>query len=130
MQLDCTNTEAELTLLDSTTESKQMRLHNIEQFQSIGEETLNTLVKVYSSQDVTGLKSVILTLRKVAQNSELNRIINKIDVLLSELDNDTVPNLEAMQSLVNLVEVNIHEAIRILDHQQGKRPPISTISPN
>ncbi|WP_240206420.1 ATP-binding protein [Vibrio sp. CyArs1] len=130
MQLDCTNTEAELTLLDSTSESKQVRLDNIEQFKSIGEETLNTLVKVYSSQDVIGLKNVIITLRKVAQESELNRLINKIDVLLSELDNDTVPNIEAMQSLVNLVEVNIHEAIRILDHQQGMRPPISTISPN
>ncbi len=124
-----TCTEAEITLLVSLeVGSKQQVFKDIQKFKSVGEDTLNELVKAYSSHNSSQLLETVLTLKELSQGSKLTRLTKKLDVVLSTLNQGIIPDLDVMQSLVNLVEVNIHEAVRILESHLDNQQPTSNVS--
>jgi HPt (histidine-containing phosphotransfer) domain-containing protein len=87
----------------------------IEQFKQTSEDALTALITSYSSKDKATLSSTLKLLDTECSAVGLSRVTEKTRSLQTTLNDDIWPALEEMQSLVNLLEVNIHEAVRILN---------------
>jgi PAS domain S-box-containing protein len=107
-------TEAELRV-DSSDGKALFSEQQIKQFKQLSETALNELVIHYSGKDYQGLQATLEQLLINCRNTGLTRVTERIESLLTVLDEHAWPQLDDMQSLVNLLEVNIHEAVRILD---------------
>ncbi|GAL36706.1 sensor histidine kinase [Vibrio maritimus] len=114
-QISISNTtEAELKVSPSNGKSL-LSEDRIKQFKQTSEDALTTLITSYSSKDKATLSSTLNLIHNECNATGLSRMVEKTRSLETTLDGDIWPALEEMQSLVNLLEVNIHEAVRILD---------------
>ncbi|WP_413111306.1 ATP-binding protein [Thaumasiovibrio sp. DFM-14] len=108
-------TEAEISLQTHHGHGTVVNLNDIEQFKALGEQLLSALVEAYSNKDKAQLSACLLRLETGCQCLNLNLVESKRSLIMTCLNNNQLPELELMQSLINLLEVNVHEAIRILD---------------
>ncbi len=114
-QMSISNTtEAELKVSPNNGKSL-LSEDRIKQFKQTSEDALTTLITSYSSKDKATLSRTLKLLDTECSTVGLSRVTEKTRSLQTTLDSEICPALEEMQSLVNLLEVNIHEAVRILD---------------
>ncbi|GAL29296.1 sensor histidine kinase [Vibrio variabilis] len=109
-----TATEAELRM-ESIQDGNPITYEQVAEFKQIGEEHLNRVISNYSAKDTKLLNETLEIILQQCRTIALHRVVDKVEQLQSTLKLDQLPALEEVQSLINLVEVNIHEAIRILD---------------
>jgi PAS domain S-box-containing protein len=120
-QMSISNTtEAELKVSPNNGKSL-LSEDRTKQFKQTSEDALTTLITSYSSKDKATLSSTMKLLDTECSAVGLSRVTEKMRSLQTTLESEIWPALEEMQSLVNLLEVNIHEAVRILDKYRDTR---------
>ncbi|MCL9773852.1 PAS domain-containing hybrid sensor histidine kinase/response regulator [Vibrio methylphosphonaticus] len=119
-------TEAEITLNSESNLDNAIDINRIIKFKHLTETSLDELVQVYTEK---GIPEVLITLTSLQANIsdlKLHLVESKLDSLLTQLNSGQQPNIHDMQSLINLVEVNIHQAIRIIEQCRSAEESHST----
>ena len=125
------NTEAELRMTSHSHLGNPIDIPQITQFKNVAEKCLDVLVKVYPEKSIPEILASLTSLQSEISDLNLSLVESKLATLTALLESGQQPSLNDMQSLINLVEVNIHQAIRILDQQnmQENRSDLLAITP-
>ncbi|MGF1777696.1 ATP-binding protein [Vibrio nomapromontoriensis] len=125
------NTEAELRMTSNLHSISPIDINQIAQFKDVAEKYLDILVKVYPEKAIPEILTTLTSLQSEISELHLTLVESKLAMLIAFLNSGQQPSIQDMQSLINLVEVNIHQAIRILDQQSVKdnQPSLLAIDP-
>lgn len=107
-------TEAELKVSSDEGDSR-LSEQKVGLFKQSSEDALTALITSYSNKDKVTLLNILQEIHDECCATGLMRVTEKTKSLQATLNHSTWPAIEDMQSLVNLLEVNIHEAVRILE---------------
>ncbi|MFA0440950.1 ATP-binding protein [Vibrio sp. 10N.286.49.B1] len=110
-------TEAEIQLSNPDSSEKSIDINGIQCFKQTAEESLDSLVQAYPTGDIAAVKNILITLHSDIAELNLQLVERKILALLSLYEHEKPVSITDVQSLINLVEVNIHQAIRLLDKE-------------
>ncbi|MCL9782598.1 CHASE3 domain-containing protein [Vibrio sp. S4M6] len=115
---DLTLTEEELSqseILNQTNPSDLPTMLNtiITEF----DQALDKLLDAFGEQEPSTLSQIVEPLVTIAKGLELPMLLNQLESITTRLENDQLPSIEKLQMLINRLQVNTHQAKRLLSLQ-------------
>ncbi|WP_299002414.1 PAS domain-containing hybrid sensor histidine kinase/response regulator [uncultured Shewanella sp.] len=121
-QLNLTEAEIKLKHLQSISQAHHMPLNTlIKAFQSSAEKMISEIIQSVENKDVHKIYLISQHIHALATEYQLPRILKQIRILSSDSLKNQLPALEPMQHLINLLEVNIHQARRFISKSPMKK---------
>ncbi|WP_298773297.1 PAS domain-containing hybrid sensor histidine kinase/response regulator [uncultured Shewanella sp.] len=121
-QLNLTEAEIKLDHLQSISQAHHMPLNTlINAFQSNAENMISEIIQSVENKDVHKVYLISQHIHALATEYKLTRILKQIQSLSSDSLENQLPALEPMQHLINLLEVNIHQARRFIIKSSMKK---------
>ncbi|WP_299491254.1 PAS domain-containing hybrid sensor histidine kinase/response regulator [uncultured Shewanella sp.] len=121
-ELNLTEAEIKLNHLQSLAQKQHLELNSlINAFQNSAESMISEIIQASESKDIHKIYLISQDIHSLATEYKLKRIIKQIKNLLSDPFEQTLPALEPMQHLINLLEVNIHQARRFIIKSSDKQ---------
>ncbi|MCL1126568.1 hybrid sensor histidine kinase/response regulator [Shewanella surugensis] len=121
-QLNLTEAEIKLDNLQILSQKQHMSLNTlISSFQNNAESMISELIIAFERKDVSKIYLISQHINTLATEYKIKRIIKQIDKLSSGSLKHHLPALELMQHLINLLEVNVHQARRFIIKSSTKQ---------
>lgn len=121
-QLNLTEAEIKLNHLQAVSQRQHMSLNTlISSFQNSAESMITELILAFEGKDVHKIFLISQHINSLATEYKLKRIIQQVNKLSTSSLEHQLPALEPMQQLINLLEVNIHQARRFIIKSSNKQ---------
>ena len=119
-------TEAELTLeplIDICGDDIEILNEFLTSFINTSEESITSLITAYDKKDIDNIRLHSHSIKGMAGNFDAHRLVESASSIEKEARMGMLPKLNDIQQLINLLEVNIQQATRLIkiksDRKQG-----------
>ncbi|MEZ8092494.1 ATP-binding protein [Photobacterium swingsii] len=114
-------TEAEINLVTMNQPCGHTSINdNLQHFIECAEESIGSLIIAYSAHNIELIHSHVLSIKTLGINFSILRLITSATEITKQTNNNQLPNIHALQQLINLLEVNIHQASRLMHSEISK----------
>ena len=116
-------TEAELTLeplMDICDDDTGVLNDFLTSFIDTSEESITSLITAYDKKDIDNIRLHSHSIKGMAGNFDAHRLVESAASIEKEAKMGITPKLNDIQQLINLLEVNIQQATRLLENNSDK----------
>ena len=117
-------TEAELTLeplIDICGNDTDVLNDFLTSFIDTSEESITSLITAYDKKDIDNIRLHSHSVKGMAGNFNAHRLVESAAAIEKEAKMNTVPKLNDIQQLINLLEVNMQQATRLMKKNSDKK---------
>ena len=110
-------TEAELTLVPLIAicgDDVDILNDFLTSFIDTSEDSITSLITAYDKKEIDNIRLYSHSVKGMASNFDAHRLVESATNIEKQAKNNTMPNLDDIQQLINLLEVNIQQATRLI----------------
>ena len=126
-------TESELTLapiLDICGDDADIIDEFLTSFITTSEESIVSLITAYDKKDIDDIRLYSHSIKGMAGNFEAHRLVESATSIEKEAKMGVIPELNDIQQLINLLEVNIQQATRLIGNSLDRKQDNNDININ
>ncbi|MGF1787750.1 ATP-binding protein [Photobacterium swingsii] len=110
-------TEAEITLTTINQHSECNHINSdLQRFIERAEESISSLIIAYSEHNTAQIHSRVQSVETLGNHFAIPRLVSAATEITKQTSKDQLPDIHALQQLINLLEVNIHQSSRLMKH--------------
>ncbi len=117
-------TEAELTLeplIEICGDDIEIRNEFLTSFINTSEESITSLITAYDKKDIDNIRLHSHSIKGMAGNFDAHRLVESASSIEKDAKMGMLPKLNDIQQLINLLEVNIQQATRLMENKSDKK---------